>query len=1069
MNRVKNYFGRLFRSRKFWKRLIVTTVIVPVLLFSVVVLIVYWKQDEIVQGLLHDMNEDFVGSIEIKDSHVSMFANFPYISIDLEDAKIYENKQKNTTPIVDVDDIYVGFDIWTVISGDMEIKKIELDDGKLNIIQHEDGEFNIVKALSTTKEIEDTSEEFHLDLKKVELNNIDLIKLNEATNMIAEAYITKAESKFSTSPHHVYASLDAQFELNIIQDGDTTFIKHKHFDVDTEIDYLEDNQTLTIQPTVVGLEDAEFNMEGTVDVPNDMTLDLTFSGNKPNFDLFIAMAPEELIPTLKKYENQGKIFFEANVKGKSMNGNKPLVTAKFGCQHAYFNNYEVNKKLDDLNFVGFFTNGEKRDMSTMTLALHDFSARPEAGKFSGSLDVKNFESPDINLELNSQFELNFLAKFFNLRDLTDLEGKVGLTMKFHDIIDLSVPEKSIEKFNEAYYMKLKIDDLSFKSNKYGVPVDRFNILSEVNGHKAEIPYLNLKMGNSDVKINGSISDLPAIIHHTDIPVDTRLKIKSNMLDLFELTGSDSTAVNEQIQNLSMDLDFKSSARAFTESPNLPVGEFFIENLYAKLKHYPHTFHDFHADIFVENEDFRVVDFKGMIDKSDFFFSGKLKNYDMWFMEHPAGDTKLEFNLTSDLMQLEDLFSYQGENFVPEDYRHEEFQNLAIHGYTDLHFRDGFRSSDMYIDKFEAKMKIHPMRFEKFRGRVHYEDDHLIVENFSGKIGKSDFKTTLHWYLGENEAIRKRDNHFEIHSSRLDIDELSNYNPPPSTGTASTKQVDHDAGFNIYELPFTQMTYDIHIGHLTYHKYKLHNINAKLRTTPNHYIYIDQAKMNAAGGSWDITGYFNGSDPNMIYFSPKMKLTRVDLDKLLFKFDNFGQDHVVAENLHGKFTGTITGKIHMHADFVPKIDDSEIHMDIEVLDGKLENYALLETVSDYFKDKNLKKVLFDTLDNHLDLTNGVLTIPSMDINTSLGHIIISGKQDVNMNMEYYIRIPWKMVTQAATSKLFGKKREEVNPDQVDAIQYADPKKKTRYLNLKITGNIDDYKITLGKEKKKKKSN
>ena len=71
----------------------------------------------------------------------------------------------------------------------------------------------------------------------------------------------------------------------------------------------------------------------------------------------------------------------------------------------------------------------------------------------------------------------------------------------------------------------------------------------------------------------------------------------------------------------------------------------------------------------------------------------------------------------------------------------------------------------------------------------------------------------------------------------------------------------------------------------------------------------------------------------------------------------------------------------------------------------------------------------------------------------------------MNMEYYIRIPWKMVTQAASSKLFGKKTEEVDPEQIDAIQYADPEKKIRYVNVKVTGNALEYKISLGKEKKK----
>lgn len=1032
----------------------------PILLFSIVVGIAYWKQDEIVQELIQDINKDFTGAIEIKGSHISPFENFPYISIDLEQVKVYEDKSKSTTPLIDVHDAYLGFNLWTIITGKMEVKEIKLKQGNLNLVQHLDGSFNITKALSPQKKVESPSEEFHLDINEIVLENIDLTKYNESNKMLVDAFINEADAIFSTSPHHVYASLESKFELNLILDGDTSFIKHKHFNVDTELDFLTDNNVLTIKPTTIKLEGTGFNMEGNIDLLKDGLLDLHFSGEKENFELLMAMAPEELLPTLKKYENKGKIFFDATLKGKSMNGHSPAINASFGCEHAYFNNKEVNKKLDDLTFVGHFTNGEKRSPETMEFTLQNLSAKPEVGDIKADLKVTNFNEPDIDLKLNSKFRLDFLADFLNIRDLKKMKGEIDLTMNFKDIIDIDNPEKAIEKLNESYFTELKVTDLSFLyTKKDEVPLKDMDMYVKVEGHEAKIQYCNIKLGKSDIAIDGSISDLPAIIHHTNIPVDTRLNISSKLIDLYELTKTDSNkGFDEQIENLSLKLDFKSSAKAITESPNLPKGEFFIENLYAKLKHYPHTFHDFHADVFVEDNDFRVIDFKGVIDKSDFFFSGKLSKYDLWFKDSMQGDTKIDFNFVSEHLRLEDLFSYKGENYVPKDYRHEQFDKLKLHGFVDLHFKNNLHSIDLTIDKFDSKMKIHPLRFEKFKGRVHYEEKHLIVENFSGKLGKSDFKTTMHYYLGKDEAIKKRDNYFKLTSSRLDFDELFNYTPPKTE-----EKVNHDSVFNLYKLPFSDMTLEVKIDHLNYHKYLIHNIDGKLRTTPNHYIYFDKLNLTAAGGSFDVKGYFNGSNPDLIYFSPNMKIKNVDLDKLMLKFENFGQDHLISENLHGKFSGTITGKIHMHTDMVPKIDDSEIHIDAHVTEGRLEHFALFDYMSDYFKDKNLQSVRFDTLDNQFDFINGKLIIPSMDINSSIGHMLVEGSQDMNLEMEYYISVPWKMVTQTASSKLFKKKKEEVDTNQVDEIQYANENKKTRYVNIKVIGNPDDYKISLGKKK------
>jgi hypothetical protein len=1055
---------KFLKSKKFWKRFVIIFFIVPVLLFTLLIGIVFWKQDAIVQELITTLNADFKGEFELKDSHISPFENFPYISIDLENVKLYEDKTKTGTPIIDINDLYVGFDIWTLITGNFEIKAIKLKNGSINLIQHLDGELNILKAMATQKEIEDTGEEFHLDLKSIELDHIDINKYNEETKMYLDMYVTEALSKFKTSETGLMVFLDSKFEVTAINDGDTSFIKHKHFDVHTQIDFIDETQLLVVNPSEVSLEGALFNAEGTIDFDDDLNIDLEFSGEKPNFDMFIAFAPEELAPTLKKYDNEGKVYFKAIVKGKSINGHTPLIDATFGCEDAFFSNTVNLKKLDDLQFKGHFTNGEARNTSTMEFSLMDFSAKPEAGVFSGNLTVKNFDAPEIDLQLVSDFQLDFLANFFNVTDLKNLKGGIKLTMNFKDIIDLENPERSIEKLNESYYTELKVTDLSFATNDFHLPLKDLDLYVKMDGHEADIEYCNIKIGKSDISIKGLIDDLPAIMHHTNIEVLTHLDITSKFLDFYELTDTKAEGnipFDEQISDLNLGLSFKSSAKAFTESPNLPIGEFFIDNLYAKMKHYPHTLHDFHADLIIEDHDFKIIDFKGMIDKSDFHFNGRLNNYNLWFEEDPKGDTKIEFLLDSKLLMLEDVFSYGGENYVPEDYRHEEFKNIKVHGFADLHFSKGLKSADVYLDQMDATMKIHPMRFENFKGRIHIEDEHLTLEKFGGKIGKSSFVADLTYYYGENVAIKKKDNKLFLKSSHLDFDQLFNYNPPPPSKNAAP--VDHDAVFNMYELPFPDMSFELDIKHLNYHRYLITNFKAKLRSQTNHYLYIDTLSMHLAGGDMFMKGYFDGSNPKLIYLNPQITFKNVDIDKLMFKFENFGQDYLVSENLHGKMSGKIWGKIHMHTDMIPKIDDSEIHMDIEVLSGKLEKYGPMEALSDYFKDKNLTKIIFDTLANHIDMKNGVMTIPKMTVNSSLGFIEISGKQDTNYNMEYYVRIPMKLVTDAGKSKLFGKKTEQVDPEKEDEIIYQDDSKKTKYINLKITGDAENYKISLGKDK------
>ena len=197
-------------------------------------------------------------------------------------------------------------------------------------------------------------------------------------------------------------------------------------------------------------------------------------------------------------------------------------------------------------------------------------------------------------------------------------------------------------------------------------------------------------------------------------------------------------------------------------------------------------------------------------------------------------------------------------------------------------------------------------------------------------------------------------------------------------------------------------------------------------------------LNAAGGNVKMSGYFNGSDLS-IFTLADLRFKNVDLDKLMFKFENFGQDAIVSENLHGKLSANINGKIKvLRSD--SDIDQSEIHMDVQVLDGRLENYEYMLLLSDYFGDKDLTSVCFDTLENHMDITNGNLTIPSMSIESTIGHFEISGTQDMSLNMDYFIRIPWSLIKQGARYKIFGDKKTKDGQTGDDQIIQVDPSKK-----------------------------
>ena len=1034
-------------------------IIVPVIFFTLLVGIIYYCQDSIVQHAIVIANKDLKGRFSVSGSHIAPFANFPQISIDLEHVKVYESKKKNADCLVHVNDVYIGFSLWDIISGNYTIKGIKLKDGHIDVKQHKDGSINIANALASDLPTEKVEEDLHVDLKAISIENIDISKLNEETNLKLDVFINKAKSKFKSDKKNIDFRLETDFFISVLQDGDSTFFKHKHIHFDTQFSYKKAAKMAFFQETQVELEKAVFDFSGNIHLNKDVEVDLKLKGHKPDFNLFLAVAPEELNDALNSFENRGKIYFNATVKGKTANDNRPAMEAHFGCKEGYIANIESGKKMNDIGFDGYFSNGKNRDLNTMLFTLNNIKVKPEVGRFKGKLSVFNFLSPNVEMQIDADLDLDFLAKFTKAKELKDVGGKILLQMNFHDIIDFNQPEKSIERLNESYYSSLKVQNFHAKIPGFSLPIKNLNLFATSSGHAVNLKYLRVNIGNSDLEMLGFLSDLPAIIHHTNIPVEADLKIHANRIDLAELTKDDAGKVgfNEEVKQLDMKLKFITSARAVTESENLPLGEFFLEKCNAKLKNYPHAIHDLHADLLIGKQDLTLKDFKGFVDASDFHFSGLFHHYDFWFKTNLEGDAKIAFDFKSNHLKLGELLYYGGQNHLPLEYRKEELANFDLKGHSELHFKAGeFVKTAVYLDNLSGKFKTHPVSLAGINGKINYQADKLSLEHLKGVVGHSDFDVSLLLHLDQSN---QRD-FVTLSANRIDVDEFLSHSTQQPT---ELHGAEHDKTWSIFDTEFPNIDCKLDVGSFNYGAYTINKLTTDVKIFHDHHVEVKKIGLETAEGSISGNAMFSGRDKKHIYFEPNLTIDHLNLDKFMVKFDNFGQDYLVSQNVHGYFQGKVTGKIHLHADLVPKLDDSNLKISMTITKGKLENYAPLIDLGTYFEDKNVAMVKFDTLTNELLLSNGKLSIPQMVICSSLGFLKIEGSQGIlgKMDMDYTIGVPWAMIKDVARNKIF-KKNSEQNQEPDEIVKEKDGAK---YVYFRVSGDLENYSVNLVKGKRK----
>ena len=105
-----------------------------------------------------------------------------------------------------------------------------------------------------------------------------------------ETFIYKASGGFEAASKQINAHIDTEFKLNVVDNGDTTYINNKHFEFHTDLSLDEKTGMLTLKPSGIRMEHGDFNVEGTIDLKKDITLDLFIKGTKPNFNMLIAFA-----------------------------------------------------------------------------------------------------------------------------------------------------------------------------------------------------------------------------------------------------------------------------------------------------------------------------------------------------------------------------------------------------------------------------------------------------------------------------------------------------------------------------------------------------------------------------------------------------------------------------------------------------------------------------------------------------------------------------------------------------------------------------------------------------------
>jgi len=184
---------------------------------------------------------------------------------------------------------------------------------------------------------------------------------------------------------------------------------------------------------------------------------------------------------------------------------------------------------------------------------------------------------------------------------------------------------------------------------------------------------------------------------------------------------------------------------------------------------------------------------------------------------------------------------------------------------------------------------------------------------------------------------------------------------------------------------------------------------------------------------------------------------IDINKAFTAFNNFGQTFIVSENLDGNLTGTTTILSPLGDDF--RINKHALVAEAHLLitEGRLVNFAPVESLSSYLDLDELKDISFSKLENDLFISNSSVSIPKMLINSSAVNFTMYGTHGFNNDYSYHVRL--------LLSEVLSRKAREKNRgvSAFGQIQVDGSGKATIPLKIECIGGKTDVGYDFGQAK------
>lgn len=475
-----------------------------VLLVATSAVITLFYEQAVVRYLKKYLDEHLLTQISMEDIRFRVLRNFPHATVEISQAVMLSGD--NFSPagfsgdyadtLLKAGKISFQFDLFKLVRRNYELRKIEVEDGFVNILFDRRGHHNL-----TVWKADSGSGSYTVNLKSVSASDMSV----RYTDLRSGIAITTRTPKtiFRGTYRDKLLSGDARgsFSAAMLTVDGKPWLNHALVDVEMKLVYS--HERFRIREGIVRVNKALIGVSGEYKSGKRGTIDLALDVPRFGLDELMSLLPVNTDSLFRDFRFTGKGSLKASLKGPVSDPDHLQIESAFRLEDCTARNQATRGEIRHISMNGTISGTQARNFR---LHLGQFTSTIGKGSVKGSLEIRNLHELNLDARIESSLDLKAIRQFLDPDTVEMVSGMVQANFEAGGQL------AGLQKDSAARYVKL-IRSGSFVFQQAGIKLKNSPVqIGKINGkatlnRKLFLDSLSLSVNENNVLLSGTVENL----------------------------------------------------------------------------------------------------------------------------------------------------------------------------------------------------------------------------------------------------------------------------------------------------------------------------------------------------------------------------------------------------------------------------------------------------------------------------------------------------------------------------------------------------------------------------------